>query len=391
MTTVAIVGKGTSAIVSAMMCLKYGFDVEIYSDPDAPHLNVGESTTPHLARLILDVFDIHIGQLLDKDIVSFKNGIKFINWGVGEDFRHHFQSNLSAFHFETGIFNPFMHKLLKDNGVIYHEVKVDEYKVIDRKVYLNDRYYDFIISCVGWDNSDEYYEPLFETVNTGILYKEDEINDPSYTLHRATEHGWQFGLPFPYSNVTKCGYLFNSKIDDPKTVYDELKKEDVRVIEWKPRYSKRLLQDRYHGFNGNRLFFLEPLQALSVYYYIEFAKQICEYLSDVKYENFELSNKIYLNSMFEYQISLAWHYSYGSIFDSEYWVNVKENANQVLNLNHNYSHETLLRKYAHDSKYRSRDFLHVGPFSYIDFRDIHGGMTATKLSDVTESIYGFEK
>lgn len=388
--TIAIIGKGTSAIVTAMTCLDYGFDVEIYSDPDSPHLNVGESTTPHLAKLILSVFDIPIGELLDKDIVSFKNGIKFINWGVGKDFRHHFQSNLSAFHFESGIFNPFIHNLLKSSGVVYHEKKVENYSIIDDKVYLNDRYYDFIISCVGWDDSQEYYRPVFETVNTGILYKEEEVDDPSYTLHRATKHGWQFGLPFPYSNVTKCGYLFNSSIDDPKTVYEELGKEDAQVIEWKPRYSKKLLQDKYHGFNGNRLFFLEPLQALSVYYYIEFAKEICEYLNNVKYETFERANKNYLERMFEYQMSLAWHYSYGSIFDSEYWTNVKQNANQFLNLNHNYSHETLLRQYIHDSRYQSRDFLHIGPFSYIDFRAIHGGMNGVDIKDlICEEKYFF--
>lgn len=386
---IAIIGKGTSSIVTAMTCLEYGHEVDIFYDPDTPHLSVGESTTPHLADLINRSLDICIGQLLDQGIVSFKNGIKFINWGVGKDFRHHFQSNASAFHFESGIFNPHMHNILEEKGVVYHEEKVSEYKIIDDSIYLNGEYFDFIISCVGWDNSQEYHEPIFETVNTGILYKENEIDDPSYTLHRATKHGWQFGLPFPYEGVTKCGYLFNSKIDDPQKVYQEIAKEDCKVISWIPRFSKRLIENRYHAYNGNRLFFLEPLQALSVYYYIEFAQEVCEYLKDPKHETYEHANKKYLQKIFDYQISLAWHYSYGSIHDSEYWNTITKDANTTLNLNPVYSSDSLMRKYIHDSIYHEQNLFEIGPFRYRDFRDVHSGMMGISEKDLAAGFDGY--
>lgn len=379
MKTIAIIGRGTSSIVSAMTCLTYGYNVEIYFDPNSPHLSVGESTTPHLAQLILKTFNITIGELLDNNIVSFKNGIKFINWGVGKEFRHHFQTNLSAFHFESGIFNPFFHDLLKRHGVIYHEKEVNECKIINDKIFIEERMYDFVISCVGWSDNENYYEPLFETVNCGILYKENCINDPSYTLHIATKHGWQFGLPFPNDNVTKCGYLFNSNIDDEKEVIEELSKQESKIIKWKPRYSKRLIQNKFYGFNGNRLFFLEPLQALSVYYYIKFANKICEYLLDPRHETFEIMNDFYLKNMYEYQISLAWHYNYGSIFDSSFWKNVTNKSDIFLNTNPIYSKDSLIRKYIHDSKYTKNDFLSIGPFDFTDFKMIHNGMSVDDI------------
>ena len=77
---IAIVGKGTSAIISALVCIKHGYEVDIFFDPNKPPINVGESTTPNIGGLLNEVLDICIGELIDAGIVSFKNGIKFINW-----------------------------------------------------------------------------------------------------------------------------------------------------------------------------------------------------------------------------------------------------------------------------------------------------------------------
>jgi len=390
MKKIAIIGKGTSSIVTAMTCLNRGHEIHIYSDPDTPYLSVGESTTPPLASLILKTFDLCIGDLLDKKIVSYKSGIKFINWGVGKDFLHHFATNRNALHFESGIFNPFMHNLLKDKGVVYFEEKVNGFEVSDNVIHMNDRTYDFVVSCVGWDNNQNYLEPMIETVNAGILYKENGVNDPTYTLHRATKHGWQFGLPFPQDNVTKCGYLFNSKIYNPEEVYKEIEDKnhsqyasDIdKIISWKPKFSSRIIENRYHAYNGNRLFFLEPLQALSVHYYVEFAGLICDYLDDPKQESFEVANNTYLRKMFEYQISIAWHYSYGSIHKSEYWKQITEKAKYILSLHPLYSLDSLLRQYYHDSSWKEVNSFKIGVFEYKDFRSVHNGMTGTDIDEL---------
>jgi len=99
---VAIVGKGTSSIITAMRLIEDGHQVDIFYDPDKPHLKIGESTTPAISALINSVFGIGITDLINLGIVSLKCGVRFINWGVGNSFIHGFNSNkfnLIAFHF----------------------------------------------------------------------------------------------------------------------------------------------------------------------------------------------------------------------------------------------------------------------------------------------------
>ena len=102
---IAIIGKGTSAIITALRLIQDDHDVEFFYDPDKKPLSVGESTTPHIQTLIFESLDITIGDLADAGVISYKNGIKYINWGSGESFRHHFHGGEVAFHFESGKLN----------------------------------------------------------------------------------------------------------------------------------------------------------------------------------------------------------------------------------------------------------------------------------------------
>ncbi len=394
---IAIIGKGTSSIISTLVCLKYGYKVEIFYDPDSPPINVGESTTPNIGGLLIDVLDITIGELIDEGIVSFKNGIKFINWGKSKNFKHHFSGNATAFHFESQIFNTFIHQKLEEVGVKYHSKRVTHYGINHDKVFIDDKQYDFVINCAGWCDSGEYVKPIFETVNSAVLYTEDSIDDYSYTLHRATEHGWQFGLPFPDNNITKCGYLFNSKFNTKEEIDEHFRinKKNSKYnvynnFSWTPRYAKKMLRSKYEASNGNRLMFIEPLQALSLYYYELFATYICDFLKNRTLESFESTNHRYYQDMFNYQISLAFHYSYGSKFQSDFWVDIHERANLIMNLNYKFSEESQKSLYNFNKRYRGQEFM-VGIFNYKDYEMIHSGMLNLPVSELIEdvSIIGF--
>lgn len=396
---IAVIGKGTSSIISTLVCLKYGYQVEIFYDPDSPPINVGESTTPNIGGLLLDVLDITIGELLDEGIVSFKNGIKFINWGKSKNFKHHFSGNASAFHFETEIFNKFIHQKLEEVGVKYHPKRVSGYE-INRdtdKVFIENDQYDFLINCAGWCDNQDYVKPIFETVNTAILYSEEGMDDYSYTLHRATEHGWQFGLPFPDRNLTKCGYLFNGKFTSMDEVDEHfrIKKSNCNYqiynnFSWTPRYARKMLLSKYEASNGNRLMFIEPLQALSLYYYELFATYICDFLRDRTLESFESTNQRYYIEMFNYQISLAFHYSYGSKYNSDFWIDIHKRAKSIMNLNYKFSEESQKSLYNFNKRYRGEEFM-VGIFNYKDYEMIHSGMLNLNLPDLIEdvSLIGF--
>jgi hypothetical protein len=374
---IAIIGKGTSAIITALRLIQDDHDVEFFYDPDVKPLSVGESTTPHIQTLIFESLDITIGDLADAGVISYKNGIKYINWGSGESFRHHFHGGEVAFHFESGKLNPFIHNHLeKEYDVVYHSERVDGYDIEDHQIIINDKEYDFVVNCAGWDDASKYYKPIFETVNSAILYTSESIDDVTYTLHRATRDGWEFGLPFPERGLTKHGYLYNRNFSDPQI--------EGKKISWTPRFSQKLLQNPFEAYNGNRLFFLEPLEALSLYYYSEFATSIAEFLKTDRDEtSYQEVNLHYLKNMTSYMKSVSWFYSYGSIYDSPFWKVTQARANVYFNsqcLSNRL--DSLLEAYHSKS-------INIGCFDYHDFKDIHCGMLQRPIQKVLEGVFKY--
>jgi len=327
---IVIIGKGTSSILTAFKLIERGHKVSIYFDPENPHISVGESTTPRFATTVCRGLKQRLTDLHQKNIISHKMGVKFIDWGnTNKSFINNFDENFYSFHFESGKFNPYCHDYLENSGLVeYFPEKVIDYEIKNDQLIINNREYDFLISCSGWSVDGDYYQPVFETVNSAILHTHNFLDeDFLFTLHTATEHGWQFGLPFPKSNITKCGYLYNRNI----TSYEEVINEkpflkECKKIEWKQRYSKNLIQNKFHAFNGNKLFFFEPLQALSLDFYLREAENICNFLENRSLENYFLINKSYLNDMWNLQFILSFHYMFGSKHKTPFWDNVSKNS-----------------------------------------------------------------
>ena len=390
---VAIVGKGTSSIITAMRFIEEGYSVDIFYDPHKPHLKVGESTTPPLLVLIKSVFNLEVVDLISLGIVSLKSGVKFINWGIGNTFTHGFESSSVSFQFDTQKFNEFFHKKLKEErGVNYFPERVEGYKVdVDTNtIIVNEKLYDFLVFCSGWNNSEDYDEPVFETVNSGITYSVNSIIDPICTLHEATEDGWQFGLPFPNENITKHGYLFNRNFISSEEVSKKLNLQNFGTYEWTPKCSKKLIQNKFVAFNGNNLFFLEPLQALSLHYYLLFASDICEYLNSNKnYQSYVYNNAKYINQIYKYQLSLAWHYSYGSTYKTNYWNDVTERAKKFMESVPYGKMSSILDGFSVDHINKNSQSFSVGSFVYPDFRMIHSGMTGENIDNLfNKHIFG---
>jgi hypothetical protein len=371
---IAIIGKGTSSIITALNFIHHGYNVEIFYDPKKSHISVGESTTPHIALLLKKVFGITTINLISEGIVSLKTGVNFIGWGESNSFNHDFSNDLIAFHFETTKFNPFIHNLLEKRGVKYHAKKVTQLEFDNSSAILDGVRYDFVVNCSGWSNQNKYKKPFFETVNSGILYTKNEIVHHNKTLHEATEDGWQFGLPFPDRNITKHGYLFNSKISDSEKVKEKFKEIDYKFIEWEQKYSEDLIHNPHYASNGNRLFFIEPLQALSLLYYNEFSELLVSYINNGK--NLNTKNKInnqYDLVMFEYQLSLALHYSYGSKYKTDFWNNVSVKSKEFMEIYPFTQQRHLDRTLTHDLMFNDH-LLKIGSFEKEDYMKIDYGM-----------------
>ena len=352
---VAIIGKGISSIIQACTILDYrrrsnDVDISIFYDPNIPPISVGESSTNHFINLLNDTLGITLEELFEKHIATKKRGVVFLNWGEGIPFIHGFgdgnkypingDSGLYAFQFDTVVLNEYITQKLKEKGVQYIPEKVETQTEKENCVELNGREFDFVINCTGWNFDKSLNEtPRFHSVNAGYLYSDESFNLTSdivatdLTVHNATEDGWEFNLPFPCKGVMKKGYLFNTDYISPEEVTEKMKSrgKEGKVITWRPKRSKRLIESKFTSANGNRLFFVEPLQAYSVVMYITFGYMTASYIySDKSEETRNKFNLDYRAHMISYEQELAWHYQYGSIFkDSKFWQDKTREAKET--------------------------------------------------------------
>lgn len=372
---IAIIGKGSSALFTAMVCLNRGHSVDIYFDPEKPNFQIAESTTPIISNLMYDTFGLSIGDMINDGVCSLKMGAKFIKWGKQEEFHHTFHENNISCHFDPEEFNLYVTKLLSNKGVEFYPKPFDEYYEVNDQIIINDRFYDFMISCAGKTSDDGYYDFGFDTVNYGYIYTKNEVSkDSFYTVHRATEHGWQAELPFPNKNITRCGYFFDDTITSKEEVEKLFENTSGKFSKWKPKYYKKLIQNKYEAYNGNKLLFLEPIHALSLHYYVMFADKICDFLEVKSPDALFSINEFYREKLVDIQLSLAWHYRYGSQYRSNFWDSMQKKAEKVLKLFPQYNQDSMNEKY-----FYNKNLINIGCFDSSDYRRVHQGMTGEKL------------
>ncbi len=425
---IAIIGKGTSALVCSMIFLRRGHQTEHFYDPERPFLRVGESTTPHISCLMRDVLGMCIGTFVDDKIVSYKNGVHFIGWGDGGEFTHPFNSNHNAFHLDNQRWNQYVIEILeKKRGVVFHPEKYEGYKesVDGTHITINGKPFDFVVNCSGWGGDDSQYdEPLMPTVNSALLHHIPEMDQYHHTVHRATPHGWQFQLPFPELNggESHCGYLYNDKDTTDEEAVAELKRmygedKEFKEIKWKPRYAKQMIVSKWEALNGNRLFFLEPLQALSLDYYKLLSEDICDFAERKTYDALVKANHRFRQEMIDYQYALSLHYQFGSKYDTPFWNRVVKIASDNLKRHcvtcdddqffdammvDTHTSDDLSTPYQWKEKIRPEDYGPNGPniggtltnecnvagFNYFDIKTLYCGFKGIRFLEFEEKYDG---
>jgi len=280
---------------------------------------------------------------------------------------------------------PVIHFEFEKIGVKYHGEKVNGYKIENEKIILNEKSYDFVINCTGWNDNPDYVYPFLETVNSAAIYIKDSV-DPeigNYTIHTATEDGWEFGLPFPKDNITKHGYLFNKHYISQEEVSKKLNKENLRFISWTPRYARKLITNPYIAHNGNSLFFAEPLQALSLLYYYHFAKLLCEFIKNKSYFSMNKVNHDYTSEVATYFYSLAYHYQFGSIYkDSKFWNNISEKSKNIISFLPQLEFNNLADFIVAAEKTNQENFAKIGVFEPWDLKTLQCGFLNIPFDEI---------
>lgn len=81
---IAIIGGGTAGWLAANhlgleLSAQFGYEITLIESPNVPIIGVGEGTVPHI-RATLARFEISEAEFIDCCDVTFKQGIKFVNW-----------------------------------------------------------------------------------------------------------------------------------------------------------------------------------------------------------------------------------------------------------------------------------------------------------------------
>ena len=285
--------------------------ITIYYDPNSPMERVGQGATIPVAHLLTNFFAADWYNQKELFNAVRKDGILYENWGKKQEkLFHSFGLMGASLHYVPEMLS----KQILSCGVF----DVVEKKIDDPEKEIDS---DFIFDCRGrHKRNPELYEPLINPINAVFLGKTDKF-DPSLTYTRtiATPDGWTFGIPT--NDGVNYGYLFNKNI----TPKEKAKENMIELFGVKPHthltFENYIAKEFFYGertfFNGNRLGFLEPLEATSTNFHL--------YAARCAYEHIEAgcskkdANLYLRKEMKRIETFILWHYQKGSKYDTPFW------------------------------------------------------------------------
>jgi hypothetical protein len=330
---ITILGKGNAGVLSALHFSKYTQNlknppkIELIHDKEISPVPVGQATNLTVTKLLWDCLGT---SYINEQDFSFteKTGIMYENWGKkNKKIWHPFPVGNFAFHFNPSEFQNYVINQLDKVKVI--EKNIPDYDKIDT---------DFIIDCRGTPKDLSNYHNLINPLNHVLLAKLPPKKDyVKWTRTIATPDGWCFYIPL--KDRISLGYNFNSGITSIEKAKENFKKYlDVDEIHndfsYKQYLAKNPIIDNRVFLNGNRLFFLEPLEATAVASYVEWNRKIFDCVIN-KYKTQDQIIKEFKTYINQIQNFILYHYKNGSIYNTKFWKYAKKlcNNNEDTSLN----------------------------------------------------------
>ena len=317
MKKITVVGGGNAGCFTALYCAWYGrqseYEVELVYNPDIPPERVGQATVVEPPGLLWAATGFNWYD--NKINATFKSGILYEGWGkVNDKLFHSFPPDRMAMHY-----CPWeMQASILTSGRF--KVKYDDVLDVDK---IDS---DYIFDCRGKPSDYKDYEELKNPTNACILAKPNWYTAKnSWSRHVATPDGWAFVIPTNYKSPSHdyCGgYCYNSDITSKDEAELNLKNmfdvEVTKYISYKNYVAKNPIVNDRIVLNGNRLFFLEPLESSSTQVYIELVRAVFEYLMPGKFNRDYVVGDIrkYIKQL---QNFVLWHYQFGSKYDTPFW------------------------------------------------------------------------
>ena len=314
MTKVSVVGGGNAGCITALYLSWYKkeLEVELIYNPDVPCERVGQASVLDPPKLLWAAtgFNWYNNPIH----ATFKSGILYEGWGQSnEKLFHGFPAHSMAMHY-----CPWeMQKHVLNSG---------HFKVTEGDVDPKDVDADYVFDCRGKPKDFSDYDDLINPTNAAILAKPNwDTTKAFWSRHVATPDGWTFIIPTHSESPSHdycVGYCYNSNITSKEDAESNLSSMfDVEIkkhLKFKNYLAKNPIVDDRIFLNGNRLFFLEPLESSSVQAYVECARFFVDYIITKKesIEQAACSAKQYIRQL---QNFVLWHYQFGSKYDTPFW------------------------------------------------------------------------
>ena len=341
---ITVLGRGNAGVLTALHYSAYtqNFDnpveVELIHDSEINPVPVGQATNLVVPQVMWDCLGTSFTNLKDFSFTE-KTGIMFENWGKkNKEIWHPFPIGTFAFHFDPNQFQTYILNNLKN--VKIKDEHIPNYDKIDS---------DYIFDCRGTPKNLSNYKKLVNPLNHVLLSKLPPEKDyVKWTRTIATPDGWCFYIPL--KDKISLGYNFNSKITSIKKAKENFKKllgvEEIHNhFPYKQYVAKEPIIDDRVILNGNRLFFLEPLEATAVCSYVKWNQQIWEWIINKK--SSPQKAKIWLYEyMNQIQSFILYHYKNGSTYNTKFW----KESNKLYKKNKDPELEDII-KYVKDKDY----------------------------------------
>jgi len=312
---IVVIGAGNGGCFTALHTGWYtrnnpDVEVELIYNPETSPEVVGQATVIDVPSLLWAATDFN---WYNNNInATFKSGILYEGWGrVNDKVFHPFPADKMAMHY-----CPWeMQNLVLKSG---------HFKVTEGEVHPYQVDADYIFDCRGKPDDFSDYEDLKNPINACILAEPNwDTTKALWSRHVATPDGWTFVIPTHSSSPSHkycVGYCYNSNITSKENAENNfLNMFDVNVtkhVNFRNYVAKNAVVDDRIFKNGNRLFFLEPMESSSSQAYISWVRMIFDYIFNNKDFN---PNTSVINYIKQLQNFVLWHYQYGSKYDTPFW------------------------------------------------------------------------
>ena len=318
---ITILGGGNAGCFTALHFAYYttieeninDVQIELIHDKNILPEKVCQATFPEPPQLLWSALGIDwYNNPIDATI---KTGILYENWGKKkETFMHPFPFDTMGIHFSP---KKLQETVLKCGLFEVSDRNVNSYDDIDSDYIFDCRGRPILDNISGWGD----YIPLDNPLNAVILgqsqNREPNIN---WTRTVATPDGWTFVIPNT-TNTTSYGYLYNHDItsdleaeENFTELFDVVPTDKLR---FKNYVARTPIIDNRIILNGNKLFFLEPLEATAFTTYLDWARIIYSWIfyNESPIDAAEQIKK----QIFQIKNFILWHYQFGSKYDTPFW------------------------------------------------------------------------